>query len=321
MPTIAGTIPTVEVEEHPAATLEVGACAPSLAGTHDVVVDVSPTPQDQPRAVRLPGVVPYRPRSGDPIEVRVAVASDTAQRVSGGVVRAGDGTEQALVAAGDACWSATVQPGTHTVELRPLDGTVLVGPTHLPHAAEAPLWPVTGPMTLRLTDLAPAARVRVSADTGGARPPDEVGSGALRWLVRGDDARVATDLGVERTLHPGPTTIVVSACEHPEAQGSTAHLLTVPDGVQDVSVPLATLRIEGIAGWTGASLAAIRTTGCADGASLRPALAWNGGLAEGMRVALPHGEWEVRLETPDGSRLTAPIAVLAGGSDTAVDLS
>lgn len=320
-PAITDTTPTVEVDvrEHPAATIDVGACAPPPVAA-DVVVHASPTLQDQPRVVRLPGVVPHRPHTEEAVEVRVAVAAATAERVNGGVIRSSDGTEQALVATGDACWRATLEPGTHTVELQPLDGTVLVGPTHLPHAVDAPLWPVTGPTTLPITNVAPAARVRVSADTGGARPPDEVGSGALRWLVRGDDARVATGLGDERSLHPGPTTVVVSACEHPEAQASTAHLVTVPDGLHDVSVPLATLRIDGIAGRTGASLVAIRTTGCADGATLRPALAWNGGLAEGIRVALPHGEWEVRLETPEGSRLTAPIAVLVDGSDAAVDL-
>lgn len=310
----------VEVESRPAATLLAGACAPSLATEPDVIVEALPTRHAHARAVRLPGVLPEPSSTPGSIDVRVELAPGTAERVSGGVVRSGDGTEHGLVADGETCWRATLEVGIHEVELVPRTGTVLVGPTHLLHGSAVPTWTVTRPTTLRLTHLAPAASVRVDVDTGGARTPDEVDPGALRWMVRGDDARLATALGHERLLHPGPVTVVVSACEHPEAQGSTSRVVTTPDGASEVLVPLGTLQVRGIEGRNGASLVAIRTTGCADGSGLRPALTWNGGLAEGMRVALPHGAWELRLETPEGSRLTATVTALVDGSEPAVDL-
>lgn len=322
MPASPGTMTgaDVEVETHPAATLLSGACSPSHTTATDVVVHALPKRWPSPRAVRLPGMLPGAPSTAGPIDVMVVLDPGTAERVSGGVIRSDDGSERTLEALGEACWRATVEQGDHEVELEPRTGTMLVGPTHLLHGDTAPTWAVTRPTTLRLTDVAPAAHVRVDVDARGARTPDEVGPGSLRWSVRGDDAALAMPLGDERPLHPGPVTVIVSACEHPEAQGSTARVLTTPDAASDVTVALGTLRIHGIAGRDGASLVAIRLTGCADGSGLRPALAWHGALAEGMRIALPHGAWELRLETPEGSRLTATVTALVDGSEPTVDL-
>lgn len=170
----------------------------------------------------------------------------------------------------------------------------------------------------RRWQLARAAELTVDIDRSAARPPDAVSSGALRWMLRGDDTRSARELGVARLVHPGRATIVVSACENPDAVGSSVTVDIGPGSALQSVVPLAEVTLYGVAGWEAEAIYAVRTTGCADGSGLRPAVRWEGGLAEGMRIALPHGEWEARIETISGVRISSPVRVAAGESGLAV---
>jgi hypothetical protein len=203
-------------------------------------------------------------------------------------------------------------------ELRIEDGPepALVDRLHRP-AEDAPL-PVssTGGLVRRTWDLADAAQVTVHAHAAGARLPDRVDPGVLGWLVRGDDLRVVTPLGSSRAVHPGTVTVVVSACANPEAPAASARLTVTPGGTATTQVTLATLVVRNVAAHPTATLQLVRLTGCQDGTGLRPAISWDGGLAEGMRVALPHGEWEARLQTASGTRITGPVLVRAGGAET-----
>jgi hypothetical protein len=162
--------------------------------------------------------------------------------------------------------------------------------------------------------LALSSAVTVRAELDGARPPDRVRSGALRWMVRGDDARVMTDLGEPRALHPGPVVVVVSACLNPEAHGSEASAVVPETGALEVDVPLATVVLQGLAGREDHAITAMATATCADGTGLLSLLRWERALHDGMRIALPHGEWQLTVRAMTGGPSTFPINVLADGS-------
>jgi type II secretory pathway pseudopilin PulG len=169
-------------------------------------------------------------------------------------------------------------------------------------------------------DLLPATMLSVEIDTDGARPPDTVSSGALRWSVRGDDLREMRELGEQRPVRPGRVVAVVTACRNPEAAASARSVDLPIGGESTVTLPLATITVQGVAAWPDATLMAARTTTCADGSGFRPALSWSGGLHDGMRIALPNGEWEALLQTATGTRISGPVRFLAGAVDAIVIL-
>jgi hypothetical protein len=160
--------------------------------------------------------------------------------------------------------------------------------------------------------LSVAGWMTVQADAGGARPPDAVSSGEWGWMIRGDQQRLQLPIGAARAVHPGNITVVISACRNPEAFGSSVAVAVEAEGLVEVAVPLAQVVMNGLSGKQDAVLLATRMDGCADGTGTRPTLRWNGGLSEGMRVALPHGRWEVRLETATGTLLAGSFLALAG---------
>jgi hypothetical protein len=210
-------------------------------------------------------------------------------------------------------------PGRHVV--RPLPGgedSMLVDVNHRRADASTLEIDVLDRPVNRRWQIARAAELMVDIDRSSARPPDRVISGDLRWMLRGDDTRSTEQLGSARLVHPGRTTVVVSACGNPEAVGSSVTVDLEPGGALQVLMPLAGVTLYGVAGWEAEAIYAVRTTSCADGSGLRPAVRWEGGLAEGMRIALPHGEWEARIETIAGSRISSPVRVPAGEPGLAV---
>lgn len=211
-------------------------------------------------------------------------------------------------------------PGHHRLTPAEHNGTVLVDAIQRP-ALLAPLsLHVLDRPVRRIWDVVPAALLRVEVDTDGARPPDAVSSGALWWSVRGDDLRDMRALGADRPVRPGRVVTVVTACLNPEASGSTAVHELQAGGAAEVTVPLAIITVGGLTDWPDETLQLVRTSGCADGSGLRPILQWDGDLRDGMRIALPHGEWEGRLQTADGLRITRPVRFPASGLDTTVIL-
>jgi hypothetical protein len=219
---------------------------------------------------------------------------------------------------GPTCLAAPVH-AAGSYELRVHDGPpTLVDRLHRSVAA-APLPVATLGGTLRRDwDIVTAAVLTVEADVSGARPPDRVEPGALAWLVRGDDARVAAPLGGARPVRPGVVTVVVSACTNPESPASTQTVDVVAGSEGSVRVPLATVTVRNVGAHPDATLWLVRSTGCRDGSGLLPSLAWDGGLTEGMRIALPHGGWEAQLRTAAGTRISGPVLVAADG--TAVEV-
>ena len=167
--------------------------------------------------------------------------------------------------------------------------------------------------------LSEPARVRVDIDPLGARPPDIVLPDGLRWSVRGDDGRIATDLGTTRPLHPGPTTLVVSACANPEAFGSTMSVDASAGQEVDVVFPLAFVTLDGLAGRADEAITAERVVGCADGSGRIPVLRWERGLIDGLRIALPHGAWFVSVQGIDATPRN-PVVVHAGEPDARVSV-
>lgn len=196
-------------------------------------------------------------------------------------------------------------------ELAPEDpASPLIGPTHLLLRDHPVSITFDGRSVDRDLRIDAAAHLTVGIDPSGARIPDVVSTGGLLWTVRGDDARVATPLGVGRPVHPGAVTVVVSACRSAESIGSPLRLVVGAGEVRDAVVPLATVTLTGIgtrAGWT---LNASRSTECIDDSTRRPSLAWSGGLHDGMRIALPRGLWQLSLTTPgmpESPRLLVPV--------------
>ncbi len=308
-----GSSVAVEMEERSGSSALV--CSGDIADVlGEVVVRARDAGRVVSRQVDLVAVHRSLAAAEDGGQVRLRLTSDVVPAGTGTSVRIGTVTSTVEQVDGAACAALDgVAHGTYDVII---EGAVaLVDPTHVPIESRPQRITVTGSRTERDLDVAPAGILRIDVGTDGARQPDVVASGGLRWFVRGDDMRTATALGGARAVHPGPVTAVVSACLDPEAFASSATFQVVGDAEVVGTVPLATVTFEGVAGRTDASVLAIRTTGCADGSGLRPSLRWDGGLADGMRVALPHGEWEARLQTAAGSPLTFPVLFHAGEPD------
>ena len=173
----------------------------------------------------------------------------------------------------------------------------------------------------RRFDLAFAGWLRVTMDSGGARLPDHVVGGGLRWYVRGDDANAGMADGGKRAVHPGTVTAVVAPCEDSSTIGSTGVIDVVGGEEVTLSIPLTVVTVEGLQGHTDELLIIQRTTGCADGSDAVPALHFLGGLEEGIQVALPRGEWEAWVRRADQQwALTGSVRFAAAGSDVVARL-
>lgn len=208
------------------------------------------------------------------------------------------------------CWEfRDLTLGTHDVIVR-AGATSFIDPTHVLLEDRPLRIGISGGATDTTAAAAEPVMLTVHAETDGGRTPDAVHPGTLGWLVEGDDARLVTPLGEPRPVHPGRVVVVVSACGNPGAPASHRAVdVSIPTAAVDV--PLAIVRIEGVAGRADATLELVRREGCADGTGVRPSLRWIGGLVEGMRIALPAGVWEGRLLSATGARLTAAVTVHA----------
>lgn len=192
---------------------------------------------------------------------------------------------------------------------------VMIDRLHVP-LAQRPL-----PVTLadrphaRTVDVAPAGWLRVDVDDRGARPPDHVASGSLRWFVRGDDAKIGLESGQSRPVHPGVATAVVPPCDDNATAGSSATGVVHPGEETSIEIALAVVTIDNVRDHTDAWLQMQRTTECADGTRLRPVLRFEGDLHDGMRVALPRGRWDAWLRRPGSSPLTGSVRFSASNAD------
>jgi len=232
------------------------------------------------------------------------------------------GDQQSLATTdGSGCLSLPMlPPGRHV--LRPSDGGEapdLIDESHLTGAALRLERSTLDRPSVGSWALSEPARVRVDVDLSGARPADVVIPSGLRWLVRGDDRRIATDLGTMRPLHPGPMTLVVTACANPEASGSSTSVDVVAGQDMDAVIPLAIVTLDGLVGRDDEAITAERVTGCADGSGRIPVLRWERGLVDGMRIALPHGAWDVSVQGIDATP-SNPVVVHAGEPDVRVSV-
>lgn len=275
-------------------------------------------------AVVLSGLPAPRSRTSLPIGstvtggvVPVGPPGALTTTVDGLMLSSGDATAYAVALAGGCATLSPLSPGRHVLQVADDDAT-LIDTTHRP-ALQAPLSLHVLDVPLRRGwDVVAAAELSVTVDLAGARAPDGVSSGALRWGVRGDDLRDLRDLGGRRAVRPGTVVAVVTACMDPEAPASIAAVELAGASSTDIAVPLATITVLGVASWPGDTLLLARTTACADGTGLRPTLRWDGGLHDGMRIALPHGEWEGRVQTAAGARITAPVRFAASDVEATV---
>lgn len=201
------------------------------------------------------------------------------------------------------------------------DGPALpIDRAHVPLAQRPLPISIDGRSHDRTVAVASAGWLRVIVDDGGARLPDLVEdvSDGLQWLVRGDDANTGTDLGDVRPVHPGPVTAVIPACADAGATGSSGSV-TVPVGEEvTLQIALPVVTVEGIGDRSDVRLRLRRTTPCADGAAFRAALIFEGALHDGMRVAVPRGEWDASLVTLDDRPLTGSRRFVAAGTDVGV---
>jgi hypothetical protein len=285
-----------------------GTCSASgPAGASSSIVRLVDTGRSGSREVLLRGAEKTRAIPGVPTAIRVhrppnVIAQLTA--MSGG-------QEVTLVdgEAGGCALLSVAAPGRYELGVEN-PASPLIGPTHLLLRDHPVSITFDGRSVDRDLRIDAAAHLTVGIDPSGARIPDVVSTGGLLWTVRGDDARVATPLGVGRPVHPGAVTVVVSACRSAESIGSPLRLVVGAGEVRDAVVPLATVTLTGIGTRTGWTLNASRLTECTDGSTRRPSLAWSGGLHDGMRIALPRGLWQLSLTTPgmpESPRLLVPV--------------
>ena len=197
-------------------------------------------------------------------------------------------------------------------------GPLLIDPSHVA-LADRPI-PVSleGRPHDRTIDASPAGWLRVSVDHGGARLPDHVASGPFRWFVRGDDANLGTAPGDARPVHPGAITALVPPCADATTTGSSATVTVEAGEEASLVIALSVVTVKGIREHTDAWLQLQRSTGCADGTGLRPVIRFEGALHDGMRIALPRGEWDAWLRRPASSVLTGSVRLVAVGTDGVV---
>lgn len=263
------------------------------------------------REIVLHGAGAARPWTGAsepaPLDLRVHLAGATGPHL---VARRGDDLLPLDVGIGGDCGTLRgADPGRY--EVGPADpSSSLIGPTQLLLRDHPTGMTVRNASSEFDLEAAPAAWLTVHLDPGGGRVPDQTRPEGLFWSVRGDDARVATVPGGSRAVTPGSVTVVVSACRNAETVGSSAQVVMEVGEAESVLIPLATATLANIGPRSGWNLHAWRTTDCLDGSPSRPELVWNGGLHDGMRIALPRGMWQMYLATPgqpETSRVLAPV--------------
>lgn len=299
-----------------------GACeAPTTEDDGTVVAHVVAPDRSGNAPVLLPGrrVRPTAAAFPSGVPVRVHAPPDVAPMIASIVLQGEDGSSVPAVLVGDGCWQANVAPGEHHIMATAHGDTILMDATHVPHLVRPQRLGVADRPLVADLVLSPAATLTVTVAADGARLPDDAGAGIL-WTIVGDDRRIATAPGAMRPVHPGGVSITVSTCRNATAPGSTARIDVAGGTARTLVVPLATVEIDGIGTAVDEVLAAYSLSGCGDGSARRPVLRWEGDLVDGMRVALPHGMWQFRLETAAGSRLTAPVTVEADGTDRRVGL-
>jgi hypothetical protein len=161
--------------------------------------------------------------------------------------------------------------------------------------------------------IAPGSVVRAEVGVPpGALLPNLLSIPSLRWTVLDDDGRIALRPGEQRTLQPGRRTLVLGVCGGAAAGGSRQQLDLEPGMTSVVEVPLASLRLEGTAGYRGATIHVQRAAACFDGTTSRPWLRWTGVVSEGVQLALPADTWALEVRGADGRRLLGPIGVQTG---------
>lgn len=231
-----------------------------------------------------------------------------------------DGEERAPSTTGPDCLRYHDLPiGTSFVTVAD-SASMLLDRTHVPITQRPIALGLDGRTRHRNLDVSSAGYLRVIVDDGGARRPETgVAAGAeLQWLVRGDDANVATDLGSVRPVHPGLVTVVIPACGDASAIGSSS-VITVPEADQvTLEVPLAVVTVEGIGDRSDVWLRFRRTSGCADESASRALLLFDGNLHDSMRVAIPQGEWDASLGSTATRALTGSVRFVAVGNDVTV---
>lgn len=319
----AGSEPTVgdgpvEVVIVHAAPLAAACSANPAAPARGIDVHLVDTTRPGSRALTLRGSQSPRVAASETTPGRTEVRIHGAPGVASQLL-ATAGEEVALLLDGTAAGCLVLPsaaPGRY--EVVPSDpDSPLISPTHL-LLGEHPLRITVDARSVdRDLHVAPAAQLTVHADPVDGRVPDIVSTGTLRWTVRGDDARVAMDLGAARAVHPGDVTVVVSACRNAETTGSSARLNVEPGEVRIATVPLATVTLTNIGSRANWTLNASRFTECIDGSTRRPSLAWSGALQDGMRIALPRGLWQLWLTTP-GMPASPRMLVPAGEPDLVV---
>ncbi len=232
------------------------------------------------------------------------------------VVVGPDGAPHPPILAGPGCATFRGLPVGTSWVTSAADAPLLVDRLHVPlEQRPIPVSLSERPHDRRL-DVAVAGWLRVVIDAGGARLPDHVVGGGLRWFVRGDDTNAGLMDGGLRAVHPGAVTAVVAPCEDSSTIGSTGVIDVVGGEEATLAIPLTVVTVEGIRGHTDELLIIQRTTGCADGSDAVPALHFLGGLEDGMQVALPRGEWEAWLRRADQPwALTGSVRFAAAGTD------
>ena len=287
------------------------------------VVTVARVGDDTP-VLRLmgTGLEPRRVRQADQL---VAVDGGSLRIEGDGVeghtvvVRSGEERVDRVIDAGGCLRLPALGPGRHVLAADPdAGGSSLIDEWHRGAGSLDLERSVLDRAMLGRWVLSTPAQVIVDIDASGARLPDVVRPGALRWMVRGDEAREARDPGTARALHPGPMTFVVSSCVNPEAYGSSTSVEVAAGEDIEVLVPLAVVTLEGLEGRSEDAINVVRVTGCSDGSGLRPTVRWEGDLSDGMRIALPHGDWEASVQTIAGARITGPVLMRAGVPDEIV---
>jgi len=240
-----------------------------------------------------------------PAHVRVTTELDPSVTVTIAGRDDGDLSVRGVGATFSCIAGLAVEPGFVEVRLDEGEGPALLDPLHR-RASDAPM-----PLSIldqgvrRTWDLDRAASIVVGLDPASGRAADMVLPHGLGWLVRGDDARRFTPIGEPRAVHPGRITVVVSACASTQALASPHTVEVTAGSTLQVDVATASLEVRGVAGRSDATLRLNRAEGCRDGSGASPSLWWFGGLQEGMRIAVPHGVWNARLETSSGGPLTA----------------
>jgi hypothetical protein len=159
----------------------------------------------------------------------------------------------------------------------------------------------------------------VAADE--AQLPDPSAGAELRWVVAGDGVVEAASSGEERLLHPGWQEVVVGVCGSPFEHATWVRSLLEAGQSHDVEVRLPSAQLPAVdVPPGGALLVAQRDADCPGTGGVRPELRWN--LSNSFPtaqwveplIAIPHGRWQVRIQSASGALLAGPFALFVTAS-------